>query len=152
MKYLPNRFQCLIPISKVIAALAIFFVIALAVSPAKIYTAIFYLRIFIPIAVIISLYLFFISKSTSVTVDNSSLTLEITFSRCKTITIPFDEISTCEIKQNFIEKLISLYGININILSTEPENQKNASIVSQYMVFDKTTAEEIIKIINSYKN
>ena len=112
----------------------------------------FYLRIFIPIAVIISLYLFFISKSTSVTVDNSSLTLEITFSRCKTITIPFDEISTCEIKQNFIEKLISLYGININILSTEPENQKNASLVSQYMVFDKSTAEEIIKIINSYKN
>ncbi len=152
MKYLPSRFQCLIPISKVIAALAVFFVIALAVSPAKIYTAVFYLKIFIPIAAIISVYLLLISKSVSVTVDNSSVTLEITFSRNKRVTIPFNEISSCGLKQNFIEKLFSVYGINIHIFSAEPENQKNASFVCQYMVFDKSTAEEIVKKINSLKN
>lgn len=152
MKYLPSRFQCLVPISKVISALAVFFVIALAVSPAKIYTALFYLKIFIPIAVIISVYLFLISKSASVTVDNFSVTLDITFSRNKRVTIPFNEISSSEIKQNFIEKLFSVYGINICIFSTEPGNQKNVSFVNQYMVFDKNTAEEIVKKINSFKN
>ncbi len=147
MNFKTNKIQPVFPIIKIILALAVFYLIAILISPAKIYTAIFYLRIFIPLAVIGSIYMIVTAKNANIQFDEKSLTLNLGFGRNKSTSVEYSDIYKCQIHQNTLEKIFNVYTVQITTSSAEAQLQKKISFVNQYMIFSKDTALEISKII-----
>lgn len=151
MNFKPDKIQPIFPILKVTLALGIFYLIAILISPAKIYTAIFYLRIYIPLVAIAAIYMIMAAKNAEIIIGENSLTLNLDFGRNKSTDIDYAFIDKCLINQNPIEKLFNVYSVKIITLSSEPQIQKKASFINQYMIFNRQTAENINKHIEHIK-
>ena len=76
-----SRLQAAAPISKTFIALLIFYFVALAISQTKLYTSIYYLKIFLPILIIVSIYLMSISGSSQIIFTENSLKLIQSFGK-----------------------------------------------------------------------
>ena len=151
MNFKTHKIQPVFPILKITFALGIFYLIAILISPAKIYTAIFYLRIFIPLVVIASIYMIMTAKNAQIVLEKSGITLNLDFGRNKSTTIDYSVIDSLQICQNPIEKLFNVYTVKIIILSKEPQIQKTASFINQYMIFNKESAKNIKQNIEHLK-
>ncbi len=149
MKYKPHILQSTVSIIRTIILMLIFYVLAIIISSAKIYTAIFYIKIFAPITIIISFYMFFLAKDAEIYIDQKYITLNIGFGKVKTISIQTEIIKNCYIKQNIIEKLLNLYSLKLDTDSQNAELQKNISTINQYMIFSKETANKIMAEIKN---
>lgn len=143
MTYKTNKIQPIFPILKVTLALAVFYLIAIFISPAKIYTAIYYLRIFIPLVLIATIYMIMAAKNAEIKLENTCLTLNLDFGRNKLTQLDYSLIEKCSIEQNVLEKLFNVYTLKIISLSDDPQIQKKVSFINQYMIFDKETSEKI---------
>ncbi|MCJ7856967.1 PH domain-containing protein [Lachnospiraceae bacterium NSJ-143] len=144
----PHILQSATPIIKLVLSLFVFYIIAILISPAKIYTAIFYLKVFVPIAAVASAYMIVISKGAEITVDNNNIQLTLNFGRNKSTQIPTSTVVSCDINQGFVGKLFNIYSLKLNTINNDPETNRKASFISQYLVFDKNGSEALKDYIN----
>ena len=151
MNYKPDKIQPIFPILKVTLALGVFYLIAILISPAKIYTAIYYLRIFIPLVIIAAVYMIMASRNAEIRIEENSITLNLDFGRNKSTEVDYSFINSCTISKNALEKLFNVYSVKLMTLSTEPKVQKEISFINQYMIFSSKTAENINQHINNIK-
>ena len=111
-------------------------------------SSVFYLKVFAPIFVVMVIYIITTSKGAIIETDDYSITLKLDFSRNKNTSISYGIIDKAYIYQGPIAKLFSLYQIKITVNTKIPDDEKKASLISQYMVFDKKTAEELLSHFN----
>ena len=91
------------------------------------------------------------AKNAEIVLEKNCITLNLDFGRNKSTTIDYSVIESLQISQNPIEKLFNVYTAKIIILSKEPQLQKTASFINQYMIFNKETAENIKQKIEHLK-
>jgi len=149
MEYKPSRLQPLLTIIRFIILLIIFYGIALIVSPAKTYTAFFYLKIFVPITIVMSVYIIVTSKGAVINLSENTIEINLDFSRNKKTVLNKQNIGTVSMYQSLPARALNLYQIRLAANTSVPDDEKKASLISQYMVFDKETADKILSYLKN---
>ena len=148
MKVKPHYLYMLITTLKYLAALLVFYVIAVIISPNRYYTALNTLKVLIPVAIIIYAYLFYFWHGVSIEIDNEKIIFTMTVGRKNYVEIPLNEISSAELKEPFLCKIFNLKQISIRSEEMEYKTGSDIFVVNKFLIFSAPQAEEIIQLIN----
>ncbi len=150
-----SRLQAAAPISKTFIALLIFYFVALAISQTKLYTSIYYLKIFLPILIIVSIYLMSISGSSQIIFTENSLKLIQSFGKNRETEVKIEDIKLFVQKHGIVEDTISKI-FNVYFFCAVPKTNDNdtikkLSLISQYMAFSNPVREQFKAYIKNTK-
>jgi hypothetical protein len=146
MKFKTHIFQSLKNIILLFIIFAIFYIIAIAMSPAKYFTAIHYIKIFLPIWLIISTYLYLFSSTSIITITKDKIELDMKFGRKRHLDINISDINAAEKKSVFSR----LFGAERIMLSSDNVSLADTiSTFNHYLYLSKKDASDLLEIINT---
>lgn len=149
MKTKPHYLYMLVTTLKYLAALLIFYVIAIIFSPDRYYTALGTLKVLIPVAIIIYAYLFYFWHGVSIEIDSEKIIFTMTVGRKNHVKIPLNDISSVELKEPFLCKLFNLKQISIRSNSMEYKTGSDIFVVEKFLIFSSADAENIVSLISN---
>lgn len=142
MRFKTHICQSLKNIILLFIVLLLFCLAAIGVSDAKYFTAIHYIRLFVPIWIIMSMYFYVFSSTSVITVSDGKLKLEMKFGRNRHSELNISDITAIEKKDVFA----NLLGAKRIVLSSKDISSAETIVLfNHYLFLSKNDAAELMK-------
>lgn len=151
MKLKPHYSYILLQTLKLAAAIFIFYIIAVAVSPNRYYTAVNGLKVFIPTLIIIYAYLFFFWYSALITVDDEKLVFTSKSGRKNHIEIYISDIKNVTVYQRFADKIFGVSRIKLDVKNMSHQTGTELPVVENYLVFLSADCQKLADALYNTK-
>lgn len=141
----PHYILILIATLKAFGVILLFLLIASMLSPYGLSPNI--LRTLIPMTILIYLYVMFFWHGVTIVLTDKVINFKMKAGRQNHILLNFEDIESIKTKQGILEKLFGVERIYITIKGIEKTYADQTMVLSQYMVFKKEEAKEIVNHI-----